>query len=165
MLQSHTWVKESFKVEDRLMDFKVTVRKVHQYGFRIHIATNPWETTTCGDLVNSPRRISKMIYENYPPFSNYIWQDFHMKGANTIWHQHQISLCFWQRKERTSEFREIIHASEPISRNLHPLPLLYWAFALVRGRPAQGHVPFLNLGLLRECAFLANASHGAVWDQ
>lgn len=76
MLQSHTWVKESFQVEDRLMDFKVTVRKVHQYGFRIHIATNPWETTTCGNLVNFPRRISKMLwkgYENHPPFSNYIW--------------------------------------------------------------------------------------------
>ena len=41
MLQSHTWVKESLEVEDRLMDLKVTVRKVHQYGFRIHIATNP----------------------------------------------------------------------------------------------------------------------------
>lgn len=38
ILQSHAWVKGSFTMQDRPMDFNVTKTK-NQYGFRFHIAT------------------------------------------------------------------------------------------------------------------------------
>lgn len=45
MLQNHTWVKDPFEVQNRLMDFKVTIQNL--YGFRLQIITDLQETNIC----------------------------------------------------------------------------------------------------------------------
>ena len=44
-LQNHSWVKHSFKGEERSMDFNVTKYKKFRYGFRLHNAKTPLKNT------------------------------------------------------------------------------------------------------------------------
>ena len=40
MLQNYAWIKDSFNVQDRPIDFNVTEYEDFWYGFGFHFATN-----------------------------------------------------------------------------------------------------------------------------
>lgn len=63
VLQIHEWVKDLFKVQDRLTNFNITKAfKVQWYGFTFHIEAHLQETITCRVLVEEQRRIISKAY-------------------------------------------------------------------------------------------------------
>lgn len=61
VFQIHEWVKDPFKMQDRLMNFNITKHAKLNDGFTFHNQAHLQETITCIVLVEEQRRFQKPI--------------------------------------------------------------------------------------------------------